>query len=137
MNYIRPALDHRQVAFAPVIQELMMQMTSSVLGPGVGAEVGIFQDGGDLSGFPMVLTSNLASNPGDYAWGRGGLDTIITQLMNQLDGTGPPPLPQEKINQIPTVKITQEQCGKWYSCAFICVQYFAIYLGVIYCTVGV
>ena len=21
-------------------------------------------------------------NPGDYAWGRGGLDTIITQVLN-------------------------------------------------------
>ena len=31
-------------------------------------------------------------NPGDYAWGRGGLDVIVTQLLNQMDGTGPPPL---------------------------------------------
>lgn len=88
-----------------------MQITSSILGPGVGVEPGIFADGVDLPAFPMLLTPGLASNPGDYAWGRGGLDAIITQLMNQLDGTGPPPLPQEKINQIPTVKITQEQCG--------------------------
>ena len=25
-------------------------------------------------------------NPGDYAWGRGGLDVIVTQLLNQMDG---------------------------------------------------
>lgn len=86
-----------------------MQMTSSILAPEVGTELGI-----EIPAFPMSMfftSSNLASNPGDYAWGHGGLDAIITQLMNQLDGTGPPPLPQEKINQIPSAKITQEQCG--------------------------
>lgn len=28
------------------------------------------------------------SNPGDYAWGREGLDAIVTQLLNQMDCTG-------------------------------------------------
>ena len=50
-------------------------------------------------------------NLGDYAWGRRGLDDIITQLLNQIEGTGPPPLPQEQINVIPTVSITQQQVG--------------------------
>ncbi|KAG7175347.1 E3 ubiquitin-protein ligase RNF115-like [Homarus americanus] len=61
-------------------------------------------------GFPVLVASNLASNPGDYAWGRGGLDAIITQLMNQLDGTGPPPLSRDQISQIPTSNITKDQC---------------------------
>lgn len=91
----------------------------------------------DLPGFPVLVTSNLASNPGDYAWGRGGLDAIITQLMNQLDGTGPPPLSKDQISQIPTASITKEQCGECvpayvfpsvflscgcfsFSCLFIC-----------------
>ncbi|KAK3853104.1 hypothetical protein Pcinc_040337, partial [Petrolisthes cinctipes] len=64
----------------------------------------------DWPGFPVVVASNLASNPGDYAWGRGGLDAIITQLMNQLDGTGPPPLSKDQITQIPTVSISKQQC---------------------------
>ncbi|RXG51213.1 E3 ubiquitin-protein ligase [Armadillidium vulgare] len=115
--------DHRQQALAPILQEVIMQITSSILGPGVGVEPGIFADGVDLPAFPMLLTPGLASNPGDYAWGRGGLDAIITQLMNQLDGTGPPPLPQEKINQIPTVKITQEQCDKSLQCT-VCMEDF-------------
>lgn len=34
------------------------------------------------------------------------------QLINQLDVTGPPPLSKEKINEIPTVEICQEQVGK-------------------------
>ena len=27
-------------------------------------------------------------NPGDYAWGREGLDSIVTQLLNQMDNAG-------------------------------------------------
>ena len=41
-------------------------------------------------------------NPGDYAFGRAGLDAIITQLLNQMDGTGPPPMAKDKISQIQT-----------------------------------
>ena len=62
-------------------------------------------------------------NPGDYAWGRGGLDVIVTQLLNQMDGTGPPPLKGETIEMIPKVKVTQEHVGKLfannYACRFV------------------
>lgn len=51
-------------------------------------------------------------NPGDYAFGRAGLDTIITQLLNQMDGTGPPPMAKDKIAQIPTVTVEQHQVGQ-------------------------
>ncbi|CAN7986388.1 unnamed protein product [Ixodes hexagonus] len=68
---------------------------------------------------------NLHGNPGDYAWGRGGLDAVITQLLNQLDGTGPPPLPKEKIDQIPTVKIVQEQVDKSLQCT-VCMEEFRV-----------
>jgi E3 ubiquitin-protein ligase RNF115/126 len=51
-------------------------------------------------------------NPGDYAWGREGLDAIVTQLLNQMDGTGPPPLAKDKIKEIPVVVITQDQVGE-------------------------
>ncbi len=78
------------------------------------------------SGFP------LHGNPGDYAWGPGGLDNIVTQvfeikssnhsffvtssslsfqLLNQIEG-GVPPMTEVKIKKIPTVKITQKQVGK-------------------------
>ena len=53
----------------------------------------------------------LYGNPGDYAWGRGGLDTIVTQLMNQMEGSGPPPMEKTDIEKIPSVKISQEQVG--------------------------
>ncbi|XP_063234618.1 E3 ubiquitin-protein ligase RNF126-A-like isoform X2 [Bacillus rossius redtenbacheri] len=56
-------------------------------------------------------------NPGDYAWGREGLDAIVTQLLNQMDGTGPPPLARDKIEEIPVVVITEDQVGKSLQCS--------------------
>lgn len=52
-------------------------------------------------------------NPGDYVWGRDGLDAIVTQLLNQMDGSGPPPLPKKQIDEIPTTMVTQEQVGQY------------------------
>ncbi|XP_069987411.1 E3 ubiquitin-protein ligase RNF126-B [Penaeus vannamei] len=114
----------RHSALAPLIHDLIMQMTSGVIEASVGA--GDFpgaQVGFDLPGFPVLVASNLASNPGDYAWGRGGLDAIITQLMNQLDGTGPPPLNRDQISQIPTVSITKEQFDQGLQCS-VCMEDF-------------
>ncbi len=34
------------------------------------------------------------------------------QLMNQLDGTGPPPAEKSQIESLPKVKITKEQVGE-------------------------
>lgn len=55
----------------------------------------------------------LVSNPGDYAWGREGLDTIVTQLLNQMDSSGPPPLDKDKIKELPFVRITEQQVCKY------------------------
>lgn len=52
-------------------------------------------------------------NPGDYVWGQDGLDAIVTQLLNQLDGTGPPPLPRKKIDEIPTIIVSQTHVGEY------------------------
>ena len=64
-------------------------------------------------------------NPGDYAWGREGIDTIVTQLLNQMDTTGPPPLPKEKIEEIPNVEITQEQVDQKLQCS-VCWEDFKV-----------
>lgn len=53
----------------------------------------------------------------DYAWGREGLDTIVTQLLNQMDNSGPPPLEKEKIDEIPKCEITQEQVDSKLQCS--------------------
>jgi len=64
-------------------------------------------------------------NPGDYAWGRGGLDTIITQLLNQMEGAGPPPMTKDNINEIPTVELTQELLDKNPNCS-VCWEEFKL-----------
>ncbi|ELW49744.1 Na(+)/H(+) exchange regulatory cofactor NHE-RF3, partial [Tupaia chinensis] len=58
---------------------------------------------------PFSWSGMLHSNPGDYAWGQTGLDAIVTQLLGQLENTGPPPADKEKITSLPTVTVTQEQ----------------------------
>lgn len=64
-------------------------------------------------------------NPGDYAWGREGLDAIVTQLLNQMDGTGPPPLAKDKIKEIPVVMITEDQVSKSLQCS-VCWEDFSL-----------
>ncbi|XP_039909938.2 E3 ubiquitin-protein ligase RNF115, partial [Hirundo rustica] len=58
---------------------------------------------------PFSWSGMLHSNPGDYAWGQSGLDAIVTQLLGQLENTGPPPADKERISSLPTVPVTQEQ----------------------------
>lgn len=78
----------------------------------------------------FFLRPPLHGNPGDYAWGPGGLDEIVTrvwieavyffiyflpdfflQLLNQFEG-GAPPLTEEQIRDLPQAEISQEQVGK-------------------------
>jgi len=60
---------------------------------------------------------NLGSSFGDYVWGPNGLDNIITQLLNQLESTGPPPADKTKIDSIPTVITTQKEVDENAECA--------------------
>ncbi|XP_071867734.1 E3 ubiquitin-protein ligase Iruka isoform X2 [Bombus fervidus] len=56
---------------------------------------------------PVFNIRLFLGNPGDYVWGQDGLDAIVTQLLNQIDGTGPPPLPRKQIDEIPTITVSQ------------------------------
>ncbi|XP_029299135.1 E3 ubiquitin-protein ligase RNF115 isoform X2 [Cottoperca gobio] len=71
----------------------------------------LFSNNGNPGAAPAALSSmlQLHSNPGDYAWGQGGLDAVITELLGQLESTGPPPAEKEMISSLPTVCISQEQ----------------------------
>jgi len=89
----------------------------SVGGPGSGPM-------GAMGGFPMNMFQ-IHGNPGDYAWGSGGLDAIISQLLNQLDSTGAPPAPRETIDQLPKVKITQEQVDIKLQCS-VCMEDYKV-----------
>jgi len=85
-------------------------------GNGRGGFPGLFQiaAGPGGGGIPMMP---LYGNPGDYAWGRGGFDSIVTQLLNQMDGTGPPPMSENDIKSIPKVKVTQSQVDANLQCS--------------------
>jgi len=54
---------------------------------------------------------------GDYAWGQNGLDNIISQLLNQFEGTGPPPAEKEKVEKLPVVNIQAEDVVDGMTCA--------------------
>uniref|UniRef100_A0A182NQG9 RING-type E3 ubiquitin transferase n=1 Tax=Anopheles dirus TaxID=7168 RepID=A0A182NQG9_9DIPT len=77
--------------------------------------------GGGAGGGSMLFMGN----PGDYAWGREGIDTIVTQLLNQMDNTGPPPLEKERIAEIPTVTISEEQVERKLQCS-VCFEDFVV-----------
>jgi len=87
----------------------------------------------NLSGFdwdPAVMQAQgspmlMYGNPGDYAFGRAGLDAIITQLLNQMDGTGPPPMAKDKIAEIPTITIEQNQIDENMQCS-VCWEDFKL-----------
>lgn len=72
-------------------------------------------------GVPMFFVGN----PEDYVYGRDGLDTIVTQLLNQIDGTGPPPLARDKIAEIPKVEVTPEQVAEKLQCS-VCWENFIL-----------
>ncbi|XP_035896244.1 E3 ubiquitin-protein ligase RNF126-A [Anopheles stephensi] len=93
------------------VDQILREILISVSGGGNGAGV---------SG-PMFFMGN----PGDYAWGREGIDTIVTQLLNQMDNTGPPPLEKERIAQIPCVTISEEQVDQKLQCSVCFEDYVA------------
>lgn len=64
-------------------------------------------------------------NPGDYVWGQDGLDAIVTQLLNQMDGTGPPPLPRKQIDEIPTLTVGELHVDSKLQCS-VCLEDFKL-----------
>lgn len=94
--------------FENIVQDFLMNVT----GAGGGLQVG---------GVPMFFVGN----PEDYVYGRDGLDTIVTQLLNQMDGTGPPPLAPDKIASIPKVEVTVEQVAEKLKCS-VCWEDFIL-----------
>lgn len=74
---------------------------------------------GTAGGAPFVLVGA----PGDYVLGREGLDAVVTQLLGQLEGSGPPPLPQERIAAIPNVPVSKDQVTANLQCS-VCWELF-------------
>lgn len=62
---------------------------------------------------------------GDYAWGREGLEAVMSQLLNQFEYAGPPPLTKDQMNDISKESITTEQVDAKLQCA-ICFDDFQL-----------
>ncbi|CAG2248659.1 RNF115_126 [Mytilus edulis] len=79
----------------------------------------------DAHGPALNFIPMMHGNPGDYAWGVHGLDNIVTQLLNQLEGSGPAPAEKSKIDSLPSIKITPKLVDKGAHCA-ICFEDFSL-----------
>jgi E3 ubiquitin-protein ligase RNF115/126 len=74
--------------------------------------------------FPGIpLSGNI--NLGDYAWGSQGLDAIVTQLMNNIEGTGPAPLAEDKLSALTKIQITEEHVHAKLQCS-VCWEDFGV-----------
>ncbi|XP_056641158.1 E3 ubiquitin-protein ligase Iruka isoform X2 [Diorhabda sublineata] len=98
----------QHVPFENLLQDFIVNL-------GVGVNFGTAQ--GNMQLF--------LGNPGDYAWGREGLDAIVTQLLNQMDSTGPPPVSKEVIDGLPIVEVTEEQVTAKLQCS-VCWEDFQL-----------
>lgn len=67
----------------------------------------------------------MGQNAGDYVLSAGGLDNVITTLLNQIDGAGPPPAAKDQIDALPTVLVVQEQVDSSLQC-HICMEEFQL-----------
>ncbi|XP_020296633.1 E3 ubiquitin-protein ligase RNF115 isoform X2 [Pseudomyrmex gracilis] len=108
--------ENLQVPIEHFIQDFILNLSGAAsLGHSVGQDTQ-----------PSVFNIRLfLGNPGDYVWGRDGLDAIVTQLLNQMDGTGPPPLPRKQIDEIPTTTISQSQVDCKLQCS-VCWEDFKL-----------
>ncbi|KAH8326228.1 hypothetical protein KR067_003842 [Drosophila pandora] len=105
---VRPAnLDRLDNVLFDFLQSLPLAGATAEIVTGPGGSVG---GSGNSHMFFM-------GNPGDYAWGREGLDTIVTQMLNQMETSGPPPLSSQRINEIPNVQITAEEVERKIQCS--------------------
>ncbi|XP_047532178.1 E3 ubiquitin-protein ligase RNF115 [Vanessa atalanta] len=77
--------------------------------------------GAMTAGAPFVLVGT----PGDYVFGGEGLDAVVTQLLGQLEHSGPPPLPRERLAALPTEQVTAEQAAANTACS-VCWENFQL-----------
>ncbi|XP_029043057.1 E3 ubiquitin-protein ligase Iruka-like isoform X1 [Osmia bicornis bicornis] len=124
VHWYRNAQDRRRsnslgrreaVSVENFIQEFVLNLS------GVGVAQTVTQPGQ----LPVFNIRLFLGNPGDYVWGQDGLDAIVTQLLNQLDGTGPPPLPRKQIDEIPNTIVTQTHVESKLQCS-VCWEDFKL-----------
>ncbi|KAG0061118.1 hypothetical protein BGZ90_003714, partial [Linnemannia elongata] len=84
----------------------------------IGLELRFMNEGGQpgLGGFGGLF--NMVGNPGDYVFGQGGLDDVITQMMEmQSRQNGPVALSEEAINELPQHTLTSEELDAKTECS--------------------
>ncbi|KAF9108754.1 hypothetical protein BGX29_007044 [Mortierella sp. GBA35] len=84
----------------------------------IGFELQFMNEGGQpgLGGFGGLF--NMVGNPGDYVFGQGGLDDVITQMMEmQSRQNGPVALSEEAINELPHHALTPEELDAKTECS--------------------
>ncbi|XP_017570865.1 E3 ubiquitin-protein ligase RNF115 isoform X1 [Pygocentrus nattereri] len=86
---------------------------------------GLFANSGNMNSQPSSWSGMLHSNPGDYAWGQGGFDAVITQLLGQSESAGPPPAEKEMISSLPTVHVSSEQAACRLECP-VCREEYSV-----------
>uniref|UniRef100_A0A8C7VGD5 RING-type E3 ubiquitin transferase n=1 Tax=Oncorhynchus mykiss TaxID=8022 RepID=A0A8C7VGD5_ONCMY len=110
----RPPSQGRRQSRAPAVEGIVQQFLA-----------GLFANNGNPGVAPATLSGMFHSNPGDYAWGQGGLDAVITELLGQFESTGPPPAEKEMISSLPTVNISQEQTDTRLECP-VCREEYSV-----------
>ncbi|KAI4886845.1 hypothetical protein NFI96_021444 [Prochilodus magdalenae] len=86
---------------------------------------GLFANSSNMNSQPASWSGMLHSNPGDYAWGQGGFDAVITQLLGQSESAGPPPAEKEMISSLPTVHVSLEQAACRLECP-VCREEYSV-----------
>lgn len=95
-------------------------------GTAAGAgNVGPGQQGAINFQFTPLLGGMNGANFGDFVVSAGGLDNVITMLLNQLEGGGPPPAAKDQIEALPIVTIDQHHIEDKLQC-HICMEDFVL-----------
>ncbi|XP_038221901.1 E3 ubiquitin-protein ligase Iruka isoform X2 [Zerene cesonia] len=97
----------------PVLRDIAFLMSGGRLRSGGGRQ--------GVAAPPLVLVGA----PGDYVFGGEALDAVVTQLLGQLEHSGPPPMPRDILNSIPNETVTEQQAEANISCS-VCWENFQL-----------
>ncbi|CAK1542014.1 unnamed protein product [Leptosia nina] len=118
----------------PVLQDIAFLMSGDRFRDAtrhhpITAEIGWALSGGHGGAPPGTITAGaplvLLGAPGDYVFGGEALDAVVTQLLGQLEHSGPPPMPRDILNSIPDETVTEEQVAANMSCS-VCWETFQL-----------
>ncbi|KAI9334928.1 hypothetical protein BDR26DRAFT_866432 [Obelidium mucronatum] len=98
----------------------ILMMAAGRGGNALGQEPGLQQADGRQPRMvnPLFHLFGGVGDPRDYAFGQGGVDDIVTQLMEQArQSNAPPHLTEEQVAQLPHVTVKGSDLGEHPECA--------------------